>query len=292
MATYRGGGALDDTSEKDLLSVLLDYTKQKEKRRSLGSLHEDGFVLVMRESVWTTLFGEHFMQLGQEKEVHSGHEEDDMLFYVRCNLKTSESEVIVYRKGSNRIPGLGDPHINWEETVYLNLIMHQIEYTLTCAVCTRLPNNDLKVIKKASVNIYASTNERRMDSKGEGARQSYPNLFFMVDTFDQVFDSLCVREGEMVCVELVATHKKNRSSSAVIFLGSVGYDALKNVYESKSSFGSKVVQKMTLGLLSHNEDHTEFIRMRGPHGKGFAQMAIRLYTPNENEANGKRSHRW
>ena len=35
------------------------------------------------------------MQLGQEKEVQTGHEEDDMLFYVRCNLKTSESEVSI-----------------------------------------------------------------------------------------------------------------------------------------------------------------------------------------------------
>ena len=36
----------------------------------------------------------------------------------------------------------------------------------------------------------------RMDSKGEGSRQSYPNIFFMVDTFDQVYVPLfymCVK---------------------------------------------------------------------------------------------------
>ena len=43
--------------------------------------------------MWTSLFGEYFMQLGDEKEISTGHEEDDMLFYVRCNLKTSYSEV-------------------------------------------------------------------------------------------------------------------------------------------------------------------------------------------------------
>ena len=53
----------------------------------------DGFVLVMKESVWTTLFGEHFMQLGQDKEVSIGHEDDDMMFFVKCNFSTSYSEV-------------------------------------------------------------------------------------------------------------------------------------------------------------------------------------------------------
>ena len=60
----------------------------------------------------------------------------------------------------------------------------------------------------------------------------------------------------------------------------------------QSSFGSKMVQKMTLGLLSHHEDHTEFIRMRGPHGKGFAQMAVRLYSQNENEASVRGNQQW
>lgn len=47
----------------------------------------------MKESVWTTLFGEHFMQLGQDKEVSIGHEDDDMMFFVKCNFSTSYSEV-------------------------------------------------------------------------------------------------------------------------------------------------------------------------------------------------------
>eukprot|EP00795_Rhopilema_esculentum_P011623 gene11623-21865_t len=121
-----------------------------------------------------------------------------------------------------------------------------------------------------------------MDSKGEESSQSYPNLFFMIDTYDEVFGSLCVGEDEMVCVELVAKHKEN-GSKAVIFLGSVTYEALKKVYDSKGSFGMKVAQKMSLGWLSNDQDHTEFIKMKGPHGKGFAEMAIRQYKPSEND---------
>ena len=46
---------------------------------------------------------------------------------------------------------LGDPHVNWEESVYLNMIMHDLHYTLTCAICVRMPTQDLKVLCKKSL---------------------------------------------------------------------------------------------------------------------------------------------
>eukprot|EP00794_Sanderia_malayensis_P018132 gene18132-19942_t len=265
--------------KKDLLSILREYEKQQEKRRSINSVDEDGFILVVRESVWPSLFGEYFMKLGDStsEEAHQG--EDDMLFYVKCQPRSSEKEVFVRRINSPEIPGLGDPHVNWEETVYLNMIMHQIDYRVTCTICTRLTNRDLKVITKASLKIDASHHFRRMDSKGEESTQSYPNIFFMIDTYDEVFRSLCVREDELVCVELVARHKSS-GTSAVIFLGSVNYDALKKVYDSKGSFGLKLAKRMSLGWMASDHDHVEFIRMRGPHGKGFAEMAISHFKPN------------
>eukprot|EP00112_Aurelia_sp_Birch-Aquarium-sp1_P025604 Seg859.10 transcript_id=Seg859.10/GoldUCD/mRNA.D3Y31 product="putative protein KIAA0930-like" protein_id=Seg859.10/GoldUCD/D3Y31 len=286
MAAFSSGDEI--TVGKDLLTVLQDYVKQQEKRKSLTSVNEDGFILVIKESVWTRLFGEYFMQLGIEEDTEVDHEEDDMLFYVRCNPRTAGEEVVVFRRVSKNVPGLGDPHINWEETVYLNLIMHQMEYQLTCAICIRLANRDMKVLKKESLKIYASPHERRMDSKGVESVQSYPNLFFMIDTYDEVFKSLCVRDEEMVCVELVAKHKMS-GQKAVIFLGSVGYDALKKTYDSKGSFGLKMAQKMSMAWLSNDHDHIEFIRMRGPHGKGFAEIAISQYKPEENSST-KRQH--
>lgn len=43
---------------------------------------------------------------------------------------------------------------------------------------------------------------------------------------------MLVRDGEMVCVELVASdHAGTRQ--AVIFLGSIRYDALKRVYDAR-----------------------------------------------------------
>ena len=39
-------------------------------------------------------------------------------------------EVEVYRRDSKKLPGLGDPDIDWEESVYLNLILQKVSETL------------------------------------------------------------------------------------------------------------------------------------------------------------------
>lgn len=57
----------------------------------------------------------------------------------------------------------------------------------------------------------------------------------------QVFCDIVVRDGEMVCVELVARGRGTGSGAsgggaqAVIFLGSIRYDALTRVYDSRVS---------------------------------------------------------
>lgn len=43
---------------------------------------------------------------------------------------------------------------------------------------------------------------------------------------------MLVRDGEMVCVELVASDRSD-NIQAVIFLGSIRYDALKRVYDAR-----------------------------------------------------------
>lgn len=50
----------------------------------------------------------------------------------------------------------------------------------------------------------------------------------------QVFSDMTVGEGEMVCVELVASDKTNLFQG-VIFQGSIRYEALKKVYDNRVS---------------------------------------------------------
>ncbi|XP_052756797.1 uncharacterized protein LOC113523404 isoform X3 [Galleria mellonella] len=116
-----------------------------------------------------------------------------------------------------------------------------------------------------------------MDTKGEGEEMTYPHICFMVDNFDEVFCDIVVRDGEMVCVELVARGRGGATAAqAVIFLGSIRYDALTRVYDSRqTSLSTKVAQRMSFGLLGgKTAARCEFVRMKGPSGKGHAEMAV------------------
>lgn len=113
----------------------------------LLSLADSGFVVLQGTTYWTDLFVRHF--LFQAEHAIDG---DDLLFFVRKkHVKTSsrylpkfETEVDVFRKDSKKLP-IGDPDIDWEETVYLNLVVHQFDYTLTLAICTRTSPKELQV---------------------------------------------------------------------------------------------------------------------------------------------------
>uniref|UniRef100_A0A8C5GD85 Zgc:172139 n=1 Tax=Gouania willdenowi TaxID=441366 RepID=A0A8C5GD85_GOUWI len=159
---------------------------------------------------WTWMFSTYFMEKCAPRQ-------DDMLFYVRRRpsyvsadgTEGRKVEVEVYRRDSKKLPGLGDPDIDWEESVYLNLILQKLDYVVTCAVCTRSDAGDIHIHKKKCQEVFASPSKHAMDSKGEESKMSYPNIFFMIDNFEEVFNDMTVGEGEMVCVELVASDKNN-----------------------------------------------------------------------------------
>jgi hypothetical protein len=245
-----------------------------------SSVLDSGFVVLQGNTQWTEIFVRHF--LFQNTKDQAAIDSDDLLFFVRKKyvkgssrtMPKYETEVEVFRKDSRKLP-IGDPDVDWEETVYLNLVIHQFDYYLTLAICTRTSPKELQILKRHSQRVYASPSRRKMDSKGEGEEMTYPHICFMVDNFDEVFQDILVRDGEMVCVELVAKDHDG-SIQGVIFLGSIRYDALKKVYDARqSSLSSKMAQRMTFGLFnSAPQTRCEFVRMKGPSNKGFAEMAV------------------
>ncbi|PAV61396.1 hypothetical protein WR25_05137 [Diploscapter pachys] len=108
-----------------------------------------------------------------------------------------------------------------------------------------------------------------MDSKGEQEEITYPKLYFAIDGFEEAFSDVIVRDGECVCVELVVKDRQ-RTREAVVFLGSIRYEILKQVYDTKASSTWQWAQK----LMKQGERRQEFVRMRGPQGKGYAEMAV------------------
>lgn len=151
---------------------------------------DGGFVVLQGTTYWTDLFVRHF--LFQSESDHN-IDSDDLLFFVRKkhvkgssrHMPKYETDVDVYRKDSRKLP-IGDPDVDWEETVYLNLIIHQFNYTLTLAICTRTSPKELQVLRRHSQRVYASPSRRKMDTKGDGEEMTYPHICFMVDNFDEV----------------------------------------------------------------------------------------------------------
>ncbi|KOC71321.1 Uncharacterized protein KIAA0930 [Habropoda laboriosa] len=221
MATLAGSSTSGLSRPPTMLEQLLEeinFQRTKELRQMLKD--DSGFVILQGTTYWTDLFVRHF--LFQAENTIDG---DDLLFFVRKkHVKTSsrylpkfETEVDVFRKDSKKLP-IGDPDIDWEETVYLNLVVHQFDYTLTLAICTRTSPKELQVLRRHSQKVYASPSRRRMDAKGDLEEMTYPHICFMVDNFDEVFCDILVRDGEMVCVELVASDREG-AIQGVIFLG-------------------------------------------------------------------------
>lgn len=270
------GGETEERSLQHMLRAIAEERGRLNLRREvcgLGCFKDDRIVF------WTWMFSTYFMEKLAPRQ-------DDMLFYVRRKRAYSgsegaadgrkteaepEVEVEVYRRDSKKLPGLGDPDIDWEESVCLNLILQKLDYMVTCAVCTRADGGDIHIHRKKSQQVFASPSKHPMDSKGEESKMSYPNIFFMIDSFEEVFSDMTVGEGEMVCVELVASDKTN-TFQGVIFQGSIRYEALKKVYDNRVSVAARMAQKMSFGFYKYN--NMEFVRMKGPQGKGHAEMAV------------------
>lgn len=243
--------------------------KQRQRNNLKNKDNTDEYVEVSHHecAFWTDLFANCFLCYDESQTKNELHH-DDMLFFV-SKINPDESKIEVYRKDSKRLPCLTDFNYDWEETVYLNLILHQLEYTLTCAICIQTRTKDLEILKKHSKSVFASPSKRDLKSKGTEEIITYPNIYFTVDDFDDAFNEMVVKEGQMVCVELVARDGKK---SRVLFLGSIKYEALKKAYDSRAPTGTKFVQKMSLGSIA--DKRVEFVRMKGPASKGYAEMAV------------------
>ncbi|MEE6477603.1 hypothetical protein FKM82_011566 [Ascaphus truei] len=224
-----------DRSLQQMISAIVDERNRSNIRleiSGLGCFKDDRIVF------WTWMYSTYFMEKWATQQ-------DDMLFYVRRKLAYVGTDPATEGK--------------------------KLDYMVTCAVCTRSDAGDIHIHKKKSQQVFASPSKHPMDSKGEESKISYPNIFFMIDNFEEVFSDMTVGEGEMVCVELLASDKTN-TFQGVIFQGSIRYEALKKVYDNRVSVAAKMAQKMSFGLYKYNT--MEFVRMKGPQGKGHAEMAV------------------
>ncbi|TKR75760.1 hypothetical protein L596_017003 [Steinernema carpocapsae] len=254
-------------------------------RRTQTSFDGEFNIVNNYEPDWCRLFTDYIAANSHCTSSNCTAHSDDMLWYVP-NMKNSPnfyvgngttqhvSQLQVYRRTSKNHPTVGDARINWEETVCLNIILQQLDFYVTCAVCTKTSPQNLQIMRKNCQKVYPSPSRRRMDSKGECEIITFPKIYFAIDNFEQIFNDMIVQDGECVCVEVVARDRYKQMES-VIFLGSIRYEVLKQVYDARASNTWHWAQK----LMNTGQRRQEFVRMRGPHGKGYAEMAV-MRVPN------------
>ncbi|PAA81338.1 hypothetical protein BOX15_Mlig018646g1, partial [Macrostomum lignano] len=259
-----------------------------------------------RNKFWSQLLVQHFLEDGGGGgEIKDGDEfKDDLVFYVRRRLPdrgeaaaASSSSSIgttveVHRKHKHNYRLiLADQLIDLEESVYLNLIMQRFAYTVTCAVCTRTGARELQILRRFTSRVFASPSRHCMDGKACREEITYPNIFFSVHNYDELFADCVVRDSELLCVELVACDRRGRLQG-VLFLGSIRYESVLEVYQARAGGGTRGGSSSSApaggqapsGWLfrsvsaassaSVGRRRVEFLRMRGPHGKGHAEVAV------------------
>ncbi|ESN95319.1 hypothetical protein HELRODRAFT_193552 [Helobdella robusta] len=261
---------------------------------------------------WTFLFQTYFLNADDQKS-----KQDDMLFFVKqftiSGFKIPSNDVEVYRSNSSNLPSLLSLDVNWEETVYLNLILHHFQYHVTCAVCTRTGRNELQVLKKFTQVVYPSPSYRGAEVKGTSEEITYPYIYFTIDNYEEAFSDLIMRDSELLCVELVAKDQRDKFK-CVLFQGSVKYPDLRKGYDDKRSSQNKsLYHKLSSSFrwLSNNSipcnssnktsmdspdddddgegvayQRVEFLKMRGPDGKGITEIGVRRARQVKLDQNG------
>lgn len=166
--------------------------------------------------------------------------------------------------------------------------------------------------KHVAKRVYALPTKSRMDVKEESVECSWPLIYYVIDDYEDSFEQLMVRDNEYLCVELAVTipstsnfsgpgpgtmgssgHRDHdnyppwshtsptgdgpqlgrpfpstsRTGKITLFQGAAGFQSLLGIYQQKSA--SKVGKRFKLG--PHTVP-TEFVMMRGPGGKGHAQV--------------------
>ncbi|RKP07322.1 hypothetical protein THASP1DRAFT_30868 [Thamnocephalis sphaerospora] len=234
--------------------------------------------------------------------------------------------VFVKRKQSrpNRMPPIGNDIVLWKETFYLNLIV-QVPVRLTVAVCRRNVDSPspgghrssmVQTTRRVSRYVYAMPTKSNVNVKESNWECSWPLIYYVVEDFEEAFENLVVRKGEYLCVELSAsvpvtaarrssdatpldssggtaaalsalvgrrvTTDANGNGKVTLFQGAASYASLMDTYQRKTA----ARQSRRFRLTHSSTPPTEFIMMRGPGGKGHAQVAITGYDDTTSSGNG------
>ena len=275
-----------------------DDIQSRGASRSTSFSNQDDFVVISNSNLtkWTEIFIRHFINITDasvKNVAESEDSNDDLVFFVKSNanarlhrrfLPRFTNQIEVYRKDSKKLP-IGNVDIDWEETVYLNVILQSFFYTLTLGIVSRTGSSSVQILSKQSIKVYASPSSRCMhEGKGEQEVISYPDIFFTVDNFeDDLLNKLTLKDGESLCIELTARDKKRQDlDSTVLFSGCIPYEPLRNSAESilkprssRMSFKNFTNAYNNNSAQSYGRGNMAFVKIRSSSQGMNAEVAVK-----------------
>lgn len=89
------------------------------------------------------------------------------------------------RKFSSNLP-INLLTINWEETLYLNIILQKLNYSVLYSIFTRTSAKHFQMLSKQNVHVYATPSHHSIVYKKPSEQYSYPLINFNIENFEEV----------------------------------------------------------------------------------------------------------
>eukprot|EP00754_Rhynchopus_humris_P020712 Rhum_TRINITY_DN14711_c16_g1::Rhum_TRINITY_DN14711_c16_g1_i1::g.111684::m.111684 len=182
---------------------------------------------------------------------HSNSEVDDMVWFVQTG------NVATVRRRTEQDTWLVDhPDVEWEKTLYLNVIANW-RFELTVAVVTA----DHVAMEWTTRRVYASPQKAVDDGRGNVTYEdTYPDLYFNIEDYSDAFADMRLSYGQSWALEVSA-------------LSSTGQRV--QVVKGKLSY-EKLLKKVQLAARGAQAGHEELIRVKAPRGEGWLQLTCSI----------------
>ena len=210
------------------------------------------------------------------------------LVFVKRRSKPSDPENV-----QRLFPGSG---VLWRDTFCLNVLL-QLRYTVTVAV-GKMTDDRFSAAEKVVAEAYPSISRpESVVVKGQ-TLYTYPLLCFTFDNFDELFQRIVVSKGQAIVFQLQvhggsgahldidkarhaagiggdASEDEKQSVRATIFEGGVPYDRLHQGYQLR--------RPSIIDFRNFTDKKMAFLPMRGPGGKGRAEVGVVVSDHQEEE---------
>ena len=233
----------------------------------------------------------------ETKEAHEREDEESGMDDLAMFVKKGEAKYIVRRRAADQdvlLTRAEKEGIDWMESFLLNMVMQQLWFELTVYVCRRGEDGRYATLNQTTTRVYPSTVKVNVKSvtrrsTKQAQQDSYPTMYFTMYDFDDVFRTMMLGPGLVLCVDLsvntqrscflgvpmAQTHAPARHVS--VFCGAIDYAKIDVAFARQGGLLGKMA-----GVFAPSKDKggpgesrdSKFITVSGPHKVGAVQFCF------------------